>query len=273
MSAPPPEERFVVVGGLRLHLLDWGGDGRPIVLLHGVGGHARMWTWVAPALRALGRPLALDLRGFGDSQWSVDRAYTTDDHRADLEGVCDALGLGEIDLVGFSWGGLVGLAYAARHPDRVRRLAILDIAPSTAADPDAVPPFFRGRFADHREAVAAEQAAAPRAGAEQHEAMAAFGTRSHPEGGLVRKVDPFYLERWPFRADDRWDELRAVTCPTLVVRAAQSPLFDADDAARMADALPDGRLETIADSGHLLALEQPEALARLLAGHLGGAAA
>jgi pimeloyl-ACP methyl ester carboxylesterase len=263
-----PAHRFVVHDGVRLHLLDWGGDGRPIVLLHGVGGHARMWTWVSPALAALGRPIALDMRGFGDSQWSPDAAYSTDAHSADLEAVCDRLGLDEIDLVGFSWGGLVALDFAARLPGRVRRLAIIDIAPSTPSSAESVPEAFRGQFADHADAVGAEQVLAPRAGAEQLEVMAAFGTRSHPGGGLVRKSDPAFLSRWPFRDDDRWAQLGAIRSPTLVVRAADSPTLPDADARRMAAELPDGRVETIRASGHLVALEQPDALRRVLVEHL-----
>jgi pimeloyl-ACP methyl ester carboxylesterase len=265
---PEPHHRFVVVDGLRLHALDWGGDGRPIVLLHGVGGHARMWTWTASALAELGRPVALDMRGFGDSQWSAAGAYTTDDHLGDLEAVTDRLGFDAFDLVGFSWGGLVAMAFASRHPDRVRRLALIDIAPSTPLPADALPPPFRGHFADHADAVEGERALAPRASQEHLELMAAFGTRSGPDGGLVRKLDPTFLKRWPFRDDDRWDELAAITAPTLVVRGGQSPVLSAEEADRMVEVLRDGRLETIADAGHLIALEQPDELNRVLTTHL-----
>ena len=260
--ASDPGRRFVAVnGGTRLHLLDWGGGGRPILLLHGIGGHAWMWAHIAPALRPLGRPLAPDLRGFGDSEWAAaDAPYTTEGHLADVIALADVLELEELDVVGFSWGGLVALALGAQQPERVRRLAIVDIAPSSAMAVDAIPPGFRGRFADHADAVEGERALAPRATDALLEAMAAFGTRSDPAGGLVRKLDPRFLTSWPFRADDRWAELREVRARTLVVRAAESPLLSAADAERMAAELSDGRVETIADSGHLIALEQPQRL-------------
>ena len=265
-----PAHDFVVADGIRLHLLDYGGRGRPIVLLHGVGGHAWMWAEIAPALAEIGRPLALDLRGFGESQWSDDRAYATEDHRDDLARVAGALELGRVDLVGFSWGGLVALAYTAAYPDRVRRLVIIDIAPSSALAETALPPGITGRFADHAEAVEAQRRLAPRASDAQLEIMAAFDTRSHPDGGLETRRDPLFLERWPFRADDRWDELRALDAPTLVVRAADSVVLSPAEAEQMVAEAPAARLVTVPEAGHLVVLEQPAAVRRTLVEFLRG---
>lgn len=263
-----PVDDFVVIDGLRLHLLDWVGEGRPIVLIHGAGGHAWMWHAIAPGLRQVGHPVALDLRGYGDSQWSLEKAYETEDHAQDVAALCAALFGEPVDLVGFSWGGLVALAVAARNPGLVRRLAIIDIPPASELPVTAIPPNFRGRFDDHDDAVEAERELAPRAGDQALEVMAALGTRSDPDGGLTRKLDPYFLTRWPFRADDWWDELDALSIPTLIVHAEESVVLAADTAERMAAGPADARIETIPASGHLVALEQPEALARVLRGHL-----
>ena len=101
---PAVEHRFVAARGLRLHSLDYGGDGRAVVLVHGVGGTAWVWHRVAPARTAAGRPLAVDLRGFGLSQRSAELAYSTEEQALDLVAVADGLRLEEFDLVGFSWG-------------------------------------------------------------------------------------------------------------------------------------------------------------------------
>lgn len=87
---------------MRLHLLDYGGEGPRALLLHGVGGNAWTWREVAPRLTATARVLAADLRGYGDSQRSASRSYTTADHAGDVIGVIEGLGLGHVDLVGFS---------------------------------------------------------------------------------------------------------------------------------------------------------------------------
>jgi pimeloyl-ACP methyl ester carboxylesterase len=256
---------FVEVAGARIHLLDFGGSGRPVILLHGVLGQAWMWHDAAPGLTAAGRVLALDLRGYGDSQWASD-GYTTDGHADDVEAVIEALG-SDVDLVGFSWGGLVALAVAARRPELVRRLAMIDIPPSSRQSDTEVPPI-GSQYAGHAEAVEGERKLSPRADERMLATMAAFGTRAAPGGGLTRKHDPFFLERWPFRNDDRWEELRSIRQPLLLVHAADSIVLSAEDAARMRDEAHDATLVEIEDCGHLIPVERPAQLTSALAGFL-----
>lgn len=256
---------FVEANGLRLHHVDFGGSGTPIVLQHGSTGHAWVWSGVADRLTEVGRVVSLDYRGFGDSQWSSDHAYTTDDLVADLEAVIDPLGASQVDLVGSSWGGLVSIAYAARHPGAVRRLALVDVAPSSTQGEDEVPPMAYD-FADHAEVVAAERAANPNAPDEMIEIAATHGTRPGDGGRLYRKRDPYLMTRWPFRADDRWEELAGLDLPVLVVHAAQS-FIPAEVAERVAKETG-GTLVEIDRSGHVVPLENPSALADALVSFL-----
>lgn len=256
---PLPRQRFVCAGGLRLSLLDWEGERPPLVLLHGVGGNAWMWAGLAAELGRSRRLLALDFRGYGDSQWSARQEYRTEDLAGDVGALAAALELERFDLVGFSWGGLVALAFAAAQPQRVRRLAMIDIPPSSPLPEEAIAPNFRARFDDHADAVEGERALAPRGEEATLATLAALGTRAEGQG-LTRKMDPYLTRRWPFRADDRWDELRELPLPALVVHAADSPVLSADDAAAMA-ALPGVSLVTVPDCGHLVATEQPRLLA------------
>lgn len=253
---------FVQVNRLRLHYIDYGGTGRPKVCLHGVTGQAWVWRDVAPALTSVGRVIAVDLRGFGDSQWSPTQSYSTTDHVADLEGVMASIGMDEVDLVGSSWGGLIGLAFAAVHPERVRRLALVDVAPSSSQGEEEVPQR-AASFDDHAAAVEAERAANPNAPHEMIEVAATFGTRPGEGGRLYRKHDPYFLERWPFRSDDRWEELRSLTVPTLVVHAEKS-FIPLEIAQKMASEAKDATLVEIPDSGHLIPVENPAALADAL---------
>jgi pimeloyl-ACP methyl ester carboxylesterase len=96
------------VDGVRLHLLHYGGSGRLVLLLHGVGGSAWLWHDVAPALTDLGSVVALDLRGYGPSQWPGGERCTTQDHVADIRALIGALGGEDYDIVGFSWAGWSG---------------------------------------------------------------------------------------------------------------------------------------------------------------------
>ena len=268
-ESPPVRHVFVHVDERRMHLLDFGGSGPLILLLHGILGHGWMWHDVAPRLTDLGHVLALDFRGYGDSQWSRLGQYTSDDHAADVQTVLNAVGGGAAAVVGFSSGGLVGLALAARCPELVSSLVMVDIAPASSlseTDVPAVPAEYGG----HGQALEAERRLSPRAGERMLQAMALFGTRPVADGKLARKHDGYFLSRWPFRADQRWVELAALEQPVLIVRAAESPVLSAADAARMVALARNGSLVEVEGSGHLVPVEQPQALADAIRTFLAG---
>ncbi|HSC02669.1 MAG TPA: alpha/beta hydrolase [Solirubrobacteraceae bacterium] len=268
-ESAPVRHVFLRADERRLHLLDFGGTGPVILLLHGILGHSWMWHEVAPRLTDLGRVLALDSRGYGDSQWSREAQYTSDDHASDVQTVLNALGGGAADVVGFSSGGLVALGLAARCPELVSSLVMVDIAPaSSLAETDV--PEVPGEYGDHGQALEAERRLSPRAAERMLEAMALFGTRPVADGKLARKHDGFFLSRWPFRADQRWVELAALEQPVLIVRASESPVLSAAEAARMVGIARNGLLVEVEGSGHLVPVEQPHALAEAIRAFLAG---
>ena len=121
MNLLRPHERDIVVDGRRLHLVDWGGDARPpLLLLHGFTGHAHAWDTLAIAQQPHFHVLALDARGHGDS----DPADVYDAAGAfrDLSSVVDQLGLRTHTLVGLSMGGRNAMYFTAKRPDRSHRL-------------------------------------------------------------------------------------------------------------------------------------------------------
>jgi haloalkane dehalogenase len=111
------------------------GAGNPIVLLHGNPTSSFLWRRVIPALSALGRCLAPDLIGFGDSG-KPDIGYRFEDHARYLDAWFEALGLERVTLVGHDWGGALGFDWASRHPDRVRAAAFMEtyVRPQTWAE-------------------------------------------------------------------------------------------------------------------------------------------
>ena len=129
------KSRFVTVNGLQLHYLDHAGVKGPLVFLHGLSANAHSFdelieSGVAPRFRAL----ALDLRGRGRSD-KPESGYTLDDHARDVVDWLDALGLQEVLLVGHSYGAFLAAFIAWRHPTRIVKLVLLDIAASAARDP------------------------------------------------------------------------------------------------------------------------------------------
>jgi pimeloyl-ACP methyl ester carboxylesterase len=256
---------------VRLHHLTWGPPaGPPVVLLHGLRGHAWVWERAARHLAPPYRLLALEFRGHGDSDWS-DEGYGTARHTADFEAWMDARGLGRVDLVGHSAGGRVAVAYAASHPARVRRLVVVDIGPSAFNRPLARRPVDPGAgprtFPDVDAVVATLRKHHPLTSARYLRRMAARSVRRTPEGALAWKWDsrvrgqPPLAE--PFRAD-----LRALGCPTLVVRGATSAFLSPEGAAQMQALTPDCRVVTLARTGHTLHEERPASFARVVRGFL-----
>ena len=130
MAAALPTSRHLEINRLKFHYLDWGGDGPPLVMLHGLTGHAHTWDHTAAALSARYHVYALDQRGHGDTDWAS--RYGIPAMLGDLLGFLDALQLPVVTLMGLSMGGIVAYQFTAAHPERVSRLVVLDIGPEIA---------------------------------------------------------------------------------------------------------------------------------------------
>ncbi len=258
IASAPVRHGWAEHDGRRLHHLDFGGAGRPVVCVHGVTSCAWVWHHAAPGL---GRVVAVDLRGHGDSGWAPADRYRTADHAGDLEAVLAPVG-GPVDLVGSSWGALVSLAVAARRPDLVRRLVLVDIEPSFTQPETEVPPR-AAHFDGLADAATAWRANNPGAPDDLVCLLAAASTRPAPDGGLVPAHDPVFLHRWPFRSEDWWDALDAVRAPTLVVHAERS-WVRAEVCDRMAARLPRAERADV-DSAHVVPVDAPDALVRAVA--------
>jgi pimeloyl-ACP methyl ester carboxylesterase len=253
------QDGFATVNGLRLHYIDFGGSGRPTVAVHGITSAAASYVDVAAGLQGTARLIAADTRGHGDSQWSAADEYGSEAAASDVIGLMDTLGLGEVDLIGHSWGGLISLTVAARAGSRIRRLVMIDIAPSSTAKPEDVPPRPAG-FDTWDEAVAHERTRNPRASDAALTNLVDRTYRMGDGGRFVRKVDPSFLSRWQFRSEDHWDKLGKVSQPTLLVRAAGGTAVSDEVGARIVGALKNGRLESVPDTGHSIHIENPAGL-------------
>jgi pimeloyl-ACP methyl ester carboxylesterase len=119
------QDRQIDLGRLSFHYRDWGGRGRPMVLLHGLASQSHIFDYVSPLLRQNFRVAALDQRGHGESA-KPDAGYDFETICGDLAKFLDALKLKRAILVGHSWGGNVVLEYAAKHPEKVLALILVD---------------------------------------------------------------------------------------------------------------------------------------------------
>ena len=128
------EHDFVEARGLRFHVASAGG-GEPLVLLHGWPQHWWMWRRVLPGLAERFRCIVPDLRGLGWSD-APPSGYEKATLAQDVLALLDALGLRKVRLMGHDWGGFVTTILAAKAPDRVERVIVLDVPPPWDLKPD-----------------------------------------------------------------------------------------------------------------------------------------
>ena len=263
------DDRHIVVDGFRLHLLDWGGDGPALLLLHGGALNAHTWDPVCANLRDRYRCLALDQRGHGDSEWSPGLDYGLDAHLRDIAGLVDALQLERVVVVGQSLGAMNGLLYATTQPERVVGLAMIDAGPW-------VQPRGAGRIAEFmlsepelpsiEDFVQRAHRFNPRREPAQLRKTLVHSLRPLPSGGWTWKYDRRHLTRERFEIfrselGALAERLPEVACPVLVVRGEESDVFSAADAKRLAARLPDARVVLVPGAGHTVQGDNPGALA------------
>jgi pimeloyl-ACP methyl ester carboxylesterase len=273
-----PKDMMVTANGLNIHYLDWGTEGKPVVvLLHGLRGHCHSWDDVSARFCADYHVLALDQRGRGETDWAPGGDYSTGSFVADLEGFCDALGLEKFTLIGHSMGGRNSMAFAGRNPEKLERLVIVDIGPDLDPRGSAritreiqeVPEEF-----DSFEAVFQHMNAQNRFASEPVlRRRLTYATKELPNGKTGWRYDLAVREQRRNNsgapAPDLWPALDKVTCPTLIVRGSETDTLGLDVAERMVDILADGTLVHVDAAAHMVFEDNPDGFIRALAEFLG----
>jgi pimeloyl-ACP methyl ester carboxylesterase len=244
----------------------------PVVLLHGFPLDALMWEDVVMRLPDV-PVVTVDAPGFGDSPSfeSVADAVGASAEPA-LETYADAVvvalrgqGIDRAIVAGISMGGYVALAVAQRDPSIVAGIGLLDT--KAAADDDAARAN-RLKVADAAEGEAGSAAVAPMV----EVLLGATSKRERPDlvleiEGLLAAAPPSGVA-WAQRAmaarPDRLDVLRTLRVPGLVLRGAEDPLSTMEHAEAMASAMADSEVVIVPSSGHMTAMEDPDAVAEAL---------
>jgi pimeloyl-ACP methyl ester carboxylesterase len=298
----PHVSHRVPLRGLDHRVLTWGDPGAPkLFLLHGWMDVAASFQFLVDALERDWHVIAPDLRGFGESDWQP-QGYWFADYVADLEALLDHFAPGEaVNLVGHSLGGNVVMQYAGARPQRVRAVVSLDGFGIPAESADKAPKKIARWLDALREPAGFKpypslEAVADRLQASNHRLpreralfLAACWAEVLPDGSARLRADPRH--KLPFPTVYRMDEVQAVwhciTAPVLWVAAAESDipkwLNDHPEGEAGADNLagvrrrfahvPNGRLVTIADAGHMLHHDQPVAVAAAIESFVGALAA
>jgi len=253
---------------VRLHVEDTGGNGRPVVLIHGWPLSAESWKAQVPVLEAAGyRVVAYDRRGFGRSDKPAG-GYTYDTLSDDLAGVLEDLDLRDVTLVGFSMGGGEVARYIARHGEQRLRSVVFAAA---------VPPYML-KTADNPEGPL-DQAAAEqmRLGLEQHRSnffdgftKDFFSAKGELKVSEKQRQEAIALCEQSdqtaalacmdaFATTDFREDLKKVTVPTLVLHGDSDGTVPFEGSGqRTAAAIPGSEVVLVEDAPHGFNASHPE---------------
>ena len=276
MTRRDPGSRFSELGYGPAHQLEWDGCDPPVLLLHPNGMNARVWELVGRRLTLPNRIVVPDRRGHGLSA-APPAGYALDDHLGDTLELIGRLGGGPVHVVGAMTGANLGILLASRQPGLVRSLVVIDPAP--ALDPDVLR-FVEESLAEGNLRFPSLEAALAKAADPKWDAE----TRAHYGRHFFRPVGAAGVGavEWNFHAPGvleteralvrpLWDEIH-VTCPTLVVRGAQSWVFSPEQQARLVALIPGARPAEVASRLHP-PLDDPAGVAAAVDRHVLAAAA
>ena len=286
-----PTDAHTSINGNSFHYRDWGGEGQPVALVHGLASNCRIWDLVAPILSRRFRVVALDQRGHGES-FKPDTGYDFATVTADLRGFLGILGIENPIIVGHSWGADVALEYAINYPASVRGICFVDGgtidisgqpgATLEAAKERMAPPLWTGVTLDaFRSRIRSRRPSSLNWGddtpAIEQIVLANFDIND--DGTIVSRLsreNHFRIiealwEHKPFELYPR------VGCPVLLMPCRQSdPSPEArrwrreEAIARAEELLPISKTVWMEDSIHDVPLQRPELVADTIGGHIEG---
>ncbi|MCA0249769.1 MAG: alpha/beta fold hydrolase [Proteobacteria bacterium] len=258
------ESKFIDIGGAQTHVRDQGNpDGIPLVLIHGSGGSLHVWEGWTYELRSKRRLISVDLPGHGLTGAWPRGAYTVEAYADFIEALLDTLKIERVALAGHSLGGAVAWTFAARWPDRVTQIILVDAA------------------GENREAALPTRAA-------RLPVVGDIGIHFKPEIWVRRKLGQAYadpamvtdervkrtaeLQRFPgnreatlqrARTQEPLDPtpLKKLVVPTLILWGAKDRWVPVSDAFRFESDIKGSKVEIFEKLGHDPMEEDPKATA------------
>ena len=279
-AGPPVVARTAIevdrASGRAVSALLWGVASPEIVFVHGGAQNAHTWDTVA---LALGRSaLAVDLPGHGHSGWRDDLAYSPVTNAEDIAIAIEHLASDAAVVVGMSLGGLTSIALAARRPDLVRRLMLVDVTPGVdrgkakaiidfVNGPQTFPSFddIMKRTVEHnptRSEASLRRGILHNAHQLDDGSWAWNYDRRHRggeagaegQGDVVDRIDTGPL----------WDDLSSLTMPIMLLRGSLSPVVDDTDVAEVKRRQPTAEVVVVDGAGHSIQGDKPLELAALI---------
>lgn len=276
-TTPIPTSHFLTSLRTRLHYLDWGNSSAPpLVLVHGGFDHARSWDWTARELAKDYHVVVPDLRGHGDSAWSLDGGYMIDSFVYDLTQLIRNLGRVPIRIIGHSLGGSLALRYAGLFPENVEKVVAIEglgMTPSRVEEsaqrpaPDVLRDWIEKRqtralqaprrYATIESAVQRMRERNDHLSLEQALHLTIHGVNRLEDGSYSWKFDPYLRDMVHHVSSDMelpqyWSR---ITCPALLCLGTDSWAPNPEKDGRMAH-FHNARLVEFPDAGHWLHHDQ-----------------
>lgn len=231
----------------------------PLLLIHGFPHDRTLWRPQVEGLRDIARPIAPDLRGFGDAGTAPD-TMTMADHAADLKALLDSMRIPRAVVCGLSMGGYIALAFLAKYPDMVQGLVLCNTR--AGADSEEAR---KGRQATAKKAL---EEGTPAVAQDLFPKMIAERTRDTRPDIAEHVLTMMERQRAQGVASaargmaarpDRTGMLPGITVPTLIVTGSEDALIPVSESEAMHKAVPGSELMVVPNVGHLSNMEDAEA--------------
>ncbi|PAU73316.1 alpha/beta fold hydrolase [Vreelandella alkaliphila] len=261
---------FVRIRELDIAVRIWNPDApRTLIAWHGLARHGGDFEALAHQLGSEWRILAPDTPGRGLSSWSLFPAhdYLYSHYMTVAIGVLDHFQLKQVDWLGTSMGGLLGMLLAAdkTHQHRISRLILNDVGPELNKDGlIALSSYFSlthrfTSFVDLQKELTQHYASFGITTDDEWRALALGSARRLPDGSWTYHFDPRIGEQFIHDTPrDTWADWANIHCPVMVIRGAESTLLDAETLPRMKEVQPGLVTFTASGCGHAPMLNQPE---------------
>ena len=243
------------------------GSGQPLLLIAGLSGNTQGWATLEPVLAKHFQVIAFDNRGAGRSS-SPNGPYTTADMAQDAVALLDHLGLGRVDVIGHSMGGMIAQELALTHPERVGRLVLL----ATQARPNST---ILEPWLDHW-VQACERGEDPRGVMlflmPWFLTPAFMANHEQVEAALTEWVNDPYpasalglaAQAAACRSHNTFDRLARIAAPTLVLVGAEDIVTPVSCSRELAEHIPGARLQVLTNGGHIPDAEYPAEVSNAL---------
>jgi len=245
-----------------IHFTDSGGTGEPVLLVHAIGCDHRMWDGLGTALSPRFRVIRMDVRGHGRSA-VTPRPYSLDQLADDARDLLDSLKIDKAHWVGLSMGGMIGQAFALRHPQRLRKLVLANTT-STYGTQGPETWEARAKAVGEGGMAAVKELAMQRYFTDDFRASSSDVVDRIGSGFLATDPEGYIACCNAIRDLDFSGDLHRIKAPTLVIAGEKDVGTPVAMSKAIADAIPGATLAVIPGAAHLSAVENPEEFNRLV---------